>query len=963
MARLPTSVGGLAAPGGTRASTFVAEPTDYGLGVAADALGDFAERKKREADEADDKAAGELLNGVRQSFEPAFAERAAAYDGNEPGLSAAEQARVREAARPVLDTAPVGVRKAFQRRLDAYVGQVGDHALQVESAKRTAQVREQATAREAAATGGALVDFLGGYGAKARARQDSYDGSQAGYTDGMMADFDAEAARVLASRPEAERPALQARLASMRVTEFSQALAAEQKAAGAFLARNVKAQGEALVNGVLSNPAGYQAAAASLDTVVGALPAALRAPAQKELNAQLVEARLEGMIADDNAEAAWEELDSGRYDQILTAQAKSQLLAAVAREKAKGPSTMAEWGAAFDLEARAKAEIYARSTTGKSTGVSLDEIVRVFGPKEAAKFKEELEVADNTFAAIGDSRALSTDELRRRAAAAAPDPSSPDYAAVRDRWELTQKAAAAELATRDKDAAAWAMTSERPNDLGAQLQAQWQVATTATGDAIGPAGARYATNMLAAQERAGIAPAAQRILPIAQAKRLAESYVKAPPEQRDEALRVMAGVVERMPTSVTLPSGRRVSARELILRELDAAGLGSPDLSAIADLADDPPRMALYVAAVNNPDARKRLPEKGEEDRLVSAVGRELSPFFETANALPGSATMNAARRDRVMLTARHLVTSQGLSPKDAAKKAAADLSAGYAFIDGYRVPKAQGRVDDIRRGAGMVLMDILGESRQGRLLRGPANPRLTPEQRQKLAADVVAEKGRWVTREDDTGLVLMVPTTSGWTPQPDLHGRPISLTWSQLAARKSEGVKPGLKPGSWWAPPPAAAAPVKAATASGRNQAATAFIGAIEGRETGPLGAKATAAVSPKGALGVMQLMPDTARAAARRLGVAFDPARLTTDPAYNRRLAIEEVRHLSDRFDGNIALVAAAYNAGPGAVEAWLKRNGDPRRGRVSVDEWVASIPYKETREYVRWVLPEAMRRLTAT
>lgn len=107
--------------------------------------------------------------------------------------------------------------------------------------------------------------------------------------------------------------------------------------------------------------------------------------------------------------------------------------------------------------------------------------------------------------------------------------------------------------------------------------------------------------------------------------------------------------------------------------------------------------------------------------------------------------------------------------------------------------------------------------------------------------------------------------------------------------------------------------------------------------------------AVSPKGAIGVMQLMPDTAKAAAKRLGVPFDLARLQGDAVYNRALGREELRHLMARYDGDEMLASAAYNAGPGNVDRWLKSFGDPRTGAITHEEFAGKIPFAETRDYV--------------
>lgn len=113
--------------------------------------------------------------------------------------------------------------------------------------------------------------------------------------------------------------------------------------------------------------------------------------------------------------------------------------------------------------------------------------------------------------------------------------------------------------------------------------------------------------------------------------------------------------------------------------------------------------------------------------------------------------------------------------------------------------------------------------------------------------------------------------------------------------------------------------------------------------------------AVSPKGALGIMQLMPDTARQMAQELGVNFNLGRLTRDADYNKQLGSAFLSKMLERYDGEQALAVAAYNAGPARVDEWLERHGDPRIGDISVSAWVRQIPFKETREYTSKVLAE--------
>lgn len=115
---------------------------------------------------------------------------------------------------------------------------------------------------------------------------------------------------------------------------------------------------------------------------------------------------------------------------------------------------------------------------------------------------------------------------------------------------------------------------------------------------------------------------------------------------------------------------------------------------------------------------------------------------------------------------------------------------------------------------------------------------------------------------------------------------------------------------------------------------------------------------VSPVGARGLMQLMPDTARIVAREIGEAYsqDPATLH-EVRLNIRLGTRYVASLMQQF-GEPALVAAGYNAGPHRVVRWwgARRSDD-------LEEWIEAIPFDETRAFVKRVLTswEEYRRLS--
>lgn len=111
--------------------------------------------------------------------------------------------------------------------------------------------------------------------------------------------------------------------------------------------------------------------------------------------------------------------------------------------------------------------------------------------------------------------------------------------------------------------------------------------------------------------------------------------------------------------------------------------------------------------------------------------------------------------------------------------------------------------------------------------------------------------------------------------------------------------------------------------------------------------------AVSRAGALGLMQLLPGTAKQQARILGVKFSQPDLTVDGSYNVQLGRGYLQGLIDRYDGFYPMAIAAYNAGPGRVDRWIREFGDPRHAEVDVIDWIEMIPFSETRNYVQRVL----------
>ncbi len=104
----------------------------------------------------------------------------------------------------------------------------------------------------------------------------------------------------------------------------------------------------------------------------------------------------------------------------------------------------------------------------------------------------------------------------------------------------------------------------------------------------------------------------------------------------------------------------------------------------------------------------------------------------------------------------------------------------------------------------------------------------------------------------------------------------------------------------------------------------------------------------SSAGAVGLMQLMPSTGRRVARALRLPYSGLATLTDPQSNIRLGTRYLGQMAERYDGNRVLATAAYNAGPHRVDRWL-----PDDSSLDARVWIETIPFNETRGYVKRVL----------
>jgi soluble lytic murein transglycosylase len=106
----------------------------------------------------------------------------------------------------------------------------------------------------------------------------------------------------------------------------------------------------------------------------------------------------------------------------------------------------------------------------------------------------------------------------------------------------------------------------------------------------------------------------------------------------------------------------------------------------------------------------------------------------------------------------------------------------------------------------------------------------------------------------------------------------------------------------------------------------------------------------SSAGAIGLMQLMPETGRQTAREINLPWSGLATLTNSSSNVRLGTHYLSKMFSRFGQNRVLATAAYNAGPLRVDHWL-----PESGSQDARIWIENIPFNETRGYVRRVLTD--------
>jgi soluble lytic murein transglycosylase len=338
-----------------------------------------------------------------------------------------------------------------------------------------------------------------------------------------------------------------------------------------------------------------------------------------------------------------------------------------------------------------------------------------------------------------------------------------------------------------------------------------------------------------------------------------------------------------------------------------------------------------------------RLALRRMEKRDFPGAARPLTRAIERLPELEAGRGGDFAGRERYFLARVQVETGERERGLVGYERLIAELPLGYYVRAAYTALQAS---DPARAARALEHSSELARREPPSIRRPPAV--LEPGFRRALELAAVGEL-EWVRAE--------LGALSAQSAAPELlfnaavlYARAGALKLSSDAARQVFGkIPPRFPAGDWleaWKlsyPRPYAELVSEQA---GKNGLQASLIYAVMREES----AFDPDAESPADAYGLMQLILPTARQMARPLGLPHDRVSLKR-PSVNIPLGARVLSKYRDKFPQDPLLAVAAYNAGPGAAQRWLKA-----RGGTAFDLWVELIPYVETRRYIKRVLGSA-------
>lgn len=226
-----------------------------------------------------------------------------------------------------------------------------------------------------------------------------------------------------------------------------------------------------------------------------------------------------------------------------------------------------------------------------------------------------------------------------------------------------------------------------------------------------------------------------------------------------------------------------------VMAELRRAGMPSEAI-ALAQMKDDPVVAWRFADAINSgrDNLRKVITDPGEIDK---SVNQALAPLFRTFIGRDGSGTAMAQWSEATQLYAYKLA-AEGVA--DPARQAFQEvIGKHYTFTSSYRVP-AGIDPDAVEKGGSQILQEIPTERFKAE--QSLRDPRLTPETRQLMSAQILRGRGVWLNLPNDDGLYLAWPQENGFVPAHYADGKLIQFSWGQLtgAAGRGQAREPVLR-------------------------------------------------------------------------------------------------------------------------------------------------------------------------
>jgi Glycosyl hydrolase 108 len=332
---------------------------DFGvLGQGVAALGEGVARGmatvQRQQAQSADRWAEQAVTSWKAQHETQLAQETARYDGSKPGLTQAVLDTTDRSFQPLLDAESDPIRRqALLKQFDGYRAQVGQRVSAFEAEKRAEPMRREQAASEDLALSSLLIERSKALAAAQQARGAQGAAGMVGYADGTASDFDAATEQVAKG---VTNPALLARFRERSVADrfamISKAQGVEEAARQAVVGQTVKSNIEALQNGLLVNPAGYDDAVKLAPNLLAAIPdPALRAKLDGEVRPLLARSYLSGLVNTGQIDVAKTILARGDLDKTLTPNDKQNFIELIQRTEQAAASASA--GGQFDGDATA----------------------------------------------------------------------------------------------------------------------------------------------------------------------------------------------------------------------------------------------------------------------------------------------------------------------------------------------------------------------------------------------------------------------------------------------------------------------------------------------------------------------------------------------------------------------------------------------------------------------------------